>query len=234
MMRAGLHCCRKLLQPQAAWIGCIAVLATLTAPPGRSEIIDRIAVSVGNQVITTSGIERQIRAVAFLNGATPDLSPTARRAAAERMIEQKLIQRELDTGRYVSPGPEQVAPLISQIQNERFGGNAAEFNRALAAAGLSLDDLREEILWQQTLLAFIDSRFRPLVQVSDDEIREYFEKVVKPAAQAANPGVPVDLEDYREKIDETLAGPRVDEEANRWLKEMRSRTAITFNEEAFQ
>ena len=91
-------------------------------------------------------------------------------------------------------------PLSSPSSGrERFGGNEAAFNSALAAAGLSLDDLQVEVLWQQTLLAFIESRFRPLVQVSDDDIREYFEKAVKPAAQAANSGEPVDLEDYREK-----------------------------------
>jgi hypothetical protein len=234
MMRAGRHRGRTRFQPGPARFFFFAALVASTALPLRPEIIDRIAVTVGNRVITSSEIDRQVRAVAFLNGQIPDLSPAGRRNAAQRMIEQKLIQRELETGRYTSPAPEDVAPIIAQLQRDRFGGSEAAFNSALAAAGLSLDDLQVEVFWQQTLLAFIESRFRPLVQVSDDEARDYFEKVVKPAAQAANPGEPVDLEDYREKIDETLAGPRVDEEVNRWLKEMRSRVQVTFNDEAFQ
>jgi hypothetical protein len=234
MMRAGRHCCRVLPRPGTAWFFCLAALVASTALPLRPEIIDRVAVAVGNRVITSSEIDRQIRAVAFLNGQVPDLSPAGRRNAAQRMIEQKLIQRELETGRYTSPAPEDAPPIAAQLQRERFGGSEAAFNSALAAAGLSPDDLQVEVFWQQTLLAFIESRFRPLVQVSDDEIRQYFENIVKPAAQAANPGQPVDLEDYREKIDETLAGPRVDEEVSRWLKEMRSRVQVTFNDEAFQ
>jgi hypothetical protein len=234
MMRAGRHRGCETFLPGTAWFLCFAALVASAALPLRSEIIDRIAVAVGNRVITSSEIDRQIRAVAFLNGQVPDLSPAGRRNAAQRMIEQKLIQRELETGRYASPAPEDVVPIIAQLRRERFGGAEAKFNSALAAAGLSLDDLQVEVLWQQTLLAFIESRFRPLVQVGEDEIREYFEKVVKPAAQAANPGEPVDLEDYREKVDGTLAGPRVDEEVSRWLKEMRSRVQVTFNDEAFQ
>jgi hypothetical protein len=234
MMRSDFKGRRETLHRGAAGLFCLVALVASAALPLRSEIIDRIAVAVGNRVITSSEIDRQIRAVAFLNGQAPDLSPAGRRNAAQRMIEQKLIQRELETGRYTSPAAEDVVPIIAQLQGERFGGNAAEFDRALASAGLSINDLREEVLWQQTLLAFIESRFRPLVQVSDEQIRDYFEKVVKPAAQAANPGEPLDMEDYREQIDETLAGPRVDEEVNRWLKEMRSRLQVTFNDEAFQ
>jgi hypothetical protein len=234
MMRSGRNRRRLMFQPGPAWCFCLAALVASAALPLRSEIIDRIAVAVGNRVITSSEIDRQIRAVAFLNGQVPDLSAAGRRNAAQRMIEQKLIQRELETGRYASPAPEDVAPIIAQLRGGRFGGSEVEFNRALAAAGLSLDDLRQEVLWQQTLLAFIESRFRPLVQVSDDEIRDYFEKVVKPTAQAADPGGAVDLEDYRDKIDETLAGPRVDQEVNRWLKEMRSRSQVTFSDEVFQ
>src|SRR5438477_7552515 len=58
-------------------------------------IIDRVSVSVGNRVITASELDRQIRVTAFQNGVKPDFSPAARRATADRMVEQKLIQREL-------------------------------------------------------------------------------------------------------------------------------------------
>ena len=68
-----------------------------------AEIIDRIAVSVGKSVITTSDIDRQIRVSAFLDGVKPDLSPANRSAIADRMVEQKLIRRELETSRFPVP-----------------------------------------------------------------------------------------------------------------------------------
>ena len=53
-----------------------------------SEIIDRIAVSVGNQVITSDQITDEIRVTALLNHKNIDLSGDERKKAAERLIEQ--------------------------------------------------------------------------------------------------------------------------------------------------
>ena len=70
--------------------------------------------------------------------------------------------------------------------------------------------------------------------VSDREIQEYFEKKVKPAAEAAQPDDPVTLDDYRAQIEETLTGQRADEELDSWLKEARRRTDITMHEDALK
>src|SRR5208283_3476998 len=66
--------------------GSSTVLLAMLAWGMHAEIVDRIAVSVGNRVITTSDLDRQIRVSAFLNGAKADQSAPARRAMAERMV----------------------------------------------------------------------------------------------------------------------------------------------------
>src|SRR4051794_10929308 len=83
----------------------IAILlgATLVPAPAPAETIDRIAVAVGNRVITVMDIERQLRLAAFLSGSTPELTAEARRKMAETMVEQKLVGRELETARYPEP-----------------------------------------------------------------------------------------------------------------------------------
>jgi hypothetical protein len=195
--------------------------------------IDRIAVSVGNRVITASDIEREIRVNAFLDGVPPDLSPKARRAAAERMVEQRLIRHELEISRYPVPPVSEVQPPLAQFRKEHFPDDA-EYRRALAAAGISAQDVLDELLWQRTLLMFIEVRFRPAVQVTDKEIQDYFTKVVGPAARAAHPGQPVTLEDYRDRIETKLTGERQDREMETWLQQVRRRTEIVFRNEAFQ
>jgi hypothetical protein len=72
------------------------------------------------------------------------------------------------------------------------------------------------------------------VQVTGPDIQEYFDKVVKPAAEAAHPGQPIGLEDYRDRIEQTITGQRADLEMNTWLKEARNRTEIVFHEEVFR
>jgi len=212
---------------------CLAPLLALLAFAAHADIIDRIAVSVGKHVITASDLDREIRVTAFLNGAKPDFTPAARRATVGRMIEQALVRGELENSRYPTPAPSEIDPVLAQLKKERFP-NDADFQRSLAEYGITEQDVRNELLWQRTLLSFLDVRFRPSVQVSDKEIQDYFEKSVLPAAQAAHKGQAVSLDDYRDQIDATLTGQREDQEMSRWLDEAKKRTDIVYHEEAFQ
>lgn len=198
-----------------------------------AEIIDRIAVSVGNRAITTSDLDREIRVTAFLNGTKPDFSTAGREATANRLIEQKLIQLELESNRYQTPDAGEVQPVLEKFKKDHYP-NEEEFRAALTQYGLTEQDVRDQLLWQRALLLFIDARFRPAVEVSDKDIAEYFEKEVAPAVRAATPGKSVTLADFRDRIEETLTGKRVDEQMNKWLEEGRRRTQIRFHLEVFQ
>ena len=209
------------------------LLALLAAAAIGAETVDRIAVSVGNLVITTSELERQIRTTAFLNGKPPDFSPASKRATADRMVEQMLIRRELENGRYPLPSAGEIEPVLEKFVRDNFG-SAADYQKALVATGLSEQDLKDELLWQRRLLLFVGERFRAGVYVSDQQIQDYFEKIVRPAAALVKPGQPVEIEDYRAGIEDTLAGPRVDQAMDSWLQDVRKRTDIVYHEEALR
>ena len=209
----------------------LALLAFAVLAP--AEIIDRIAVSVGNRVIAESDLNREIRVAAFLDGVKPDFSPAGKRATAQRMVEQVLIRRELEISRYPVPSAAEVAPVLEAFKKEHFP-NDAEYQRALADYGIADQDVKDLLLWQRTLLLFIEVRFQSGVQVTGPDIQEYFDKVVQPAAETAHPGQPIALEDYRDRIEQTLTGQRADREMDTWLKEARNRTEIVFHEEVFQ
>jgi hypothetical protein len=124
-------------------------------------------------------------------------------------------------------------PQFLEFRKSQFP-NDDDFQRALKDAGITEQDLKDELLWQLTFLSFVDVRFRPSVQVTEQELRDYFEKIVRPTAEAAHPGEPALLENYRDKIEETLTGNRADQEMDLWLRETRKRTDIVFHEEAFR
>ncbi len=199
----------------------------------RADIIDRIAVSVGNRVITTSDLDREIRVTAFLNGVKPDFTNTGKRATVERMVEQKLIHNELENARYPVPAAAEVEPELSQFKARFFPDDAA-YRQAMAAAGITEQDVKNELLWQRTLLLFIDIRFRPGVQVTDQEIQDYFDKTVAPAARLAHPNQTPKLADYRDQIEQTLIGQKVDSDMDTWLQAARRRTQIVYHQEAIQ
>jgi peptidyl-prolyl cis-trans isomerase SurA len=198
-----------------------------------AEIIDRIAVSVGNRAITVSDVERQQRLSAFLSGVKPDLDLENRRKAAEAMVDQKLVSRELETARYPEPDPTEIDELFAEFKSKYFP-NDADYRAALAEYGITEAEIREQLLWQRRWLSFVGLRFRPAVQVSEQEVTEYFEKTVLPAARAANPGATFTLDEFRDQILAKLTGDRVDQQMGQWLADMRGRVEIVFHEEAFK
>jgi hypothetical protein len=72
------------------------------------------------------------------------------------------------------------------------------------------------------------------VQVSDQEIQDYYHKTVEPAAEAAHPGQPVNLDDFRDQIEEKLTGQQVDRQLTSWLNNARKRSEVVIHPEAFQ
>jgi hypothetical protein len=211
----------------------MAVIVPLLVAAAGAEIIDRIVVSVGGRVITTTDLEGEIRVAAFLNGVKPDLTPRGKRATAERMVEQLLVKEELETSRYPVPGPSDIERALDEFKEKNFPDDAA-YRKALADYGITVQDVKDQLLWERTLLEFIDVRFRPGVQVSDRDIQEYFDTVVAPAARAAHPGQPVALEDFRSQIEQTLTGQREDRDMDAWLRQARNRTQIVYHDEALQ
>jgi hypothetical protein len=206
--------------------------ALLTSSP-QAEVIDRIAVALDNQIITESEVACEIRLSALLNGDPLDFSPGARRKAADRLVEQKLIRREIMLGRYPEPGKDEVAAMLKQIQAQRFPVSE-DYRQALEKYGVSEADVNVYLLWQLTLLRFIDARFRPGVQVPDEEIRAYFESEQSKGEEKADAGKRPRFEDLRDQIHETLTNQRVDQLLNDWLAAARKRAHIVFHQEAFQ
>lgn len=211
----------------------VAAIAVLCALAASAAIIDRIAVSVGNRVIASSDIDREIRVAAFLNGAKPDFSSASRRAAADRMVEQTLVRMEVENSRYPASTAADVQAALADFKKSHFADDAA-YQRALSDYGVSEKDVLTELGWQRTLLSYIDVRFRPAVQVTDQEIEDYFQNTVKPAAQLANPNQPATLEEFHDRIEATLAGKKEDDELNRWLAQAKQRNTIVYHDEAFQ
>jgi hypothetical protein len=135
------------------------LLSSLVAGSPRAEIIDRIMVSVGNQVITDSEVRRELRMTAFLNGSELDLGAESRRKAVERLIDQKLIRKEMELGSYPQPEAREAEALLLQVRGQRFHSDA-EYTLALKKYGISESDLKSHLLWQLTLLRFVEFRFR--------------------------------------------------------------------------
>jgi hypothetical protein len=206
-----------------------AMWACLSAAQG--EIIDRIAVSVGSQVITQDQIGEEIRVTAFLNHEKPDMSPVQKRRSAERLVEQTLIRREIDLSKYPLPPMSDAEQSLEKIQNQ-FGSDTA-FDEALQKFGITEKDLLSHLWWQLTVLHFIDYRFRPGVQVKDADIEAFYSAEVEKWKQQGVDPIP-SLDDSRAKIEEILEQQRIDQALDRWLGDTRTQVEIRYHAGAFE
>ena len=208
-----------------------ALLAIAVSFAARAEIIDRIAVSVGNQVITVDQVNEEIRVTAFLDHSEPKLSGDEKKKAAERLIEQTLMRREMDFTHYPLPALSDADPLV---QKAAAGyPDRPSFLKALARYGISVDHLRRHLWWQLTLLKFTGERFRPSVQITNAETREYYrQQVAKWQEQGVKP-VP-SFEESRDAMEKALTEERVNQVMDRWLGDARTQIDIRFRNGVFQ
>jgi len=195
-------------------------------------VLDRMAAIVGKHVIKTSDIDWDLRVTAFLNREPLDFSSQAKRKSAERLIDQEIIRQEILTGGFRRPEEAQAAALEAQLTRDRFGGSEARRREALGRYSLGEDDLREQLLWQLTVLSFIDQRFRTSAIVPDEDVRAYYDQHV-PELRRQNPQA-YGYEALEPKIRSSLEGERVNQSFNQWLGEARNRYRIEYKQEALK
>jgi hypothetical protein len=195
-------------------------------------VIDRIAVVVSKHAIKLSDLQRDLRLTAFMKHEPLDLSPDAMRKSAERLIDQMVIRDEIARGGYRRPSDSDADHLLNQLRQDHFGGADSRLNAELARYGLKADQLREQLLWQLTVVRFIDQMFQPGVQVTDDEIRtdynQHLPELKREYPQNSS------FETLQPKIRASREGERINQNFVAWLDQARQRDHIAYRQGAFQ
>jgi hypothetical protein len=109
---------------------------------------------------------------------------------------------------------------------EAARGGRQTFRKFLSQHNLTVQDVRDYLQWQESLLKFIELRFRPAVQVTAEDVEKYYRETVLP--QAGSKGRAPELNEVHDQLEEKLTGERVDQQMNDWIKRSRGRTAIRF------
>jgi hypothetical protein len=201
----------------------------------RAVIVDRIAISAGDKIITESEIDLRIRLTAFQNREKPDFSLASRRRAAQQLIDQKLIEREMDVGHYPRLDVIGRKALLTDYEKTGYKSDPVSLAKALAVYGLTPEDLGDDLGRQSDLLTFLNLRFRPAVQVTDQDIQKYFdENVLKSAGKTLQQAQAGALNQMRAEIEQKLTGDRADKELDLWLQDQRKRTKIEYLEKELE
>ena len=211
-----------------AILECVTMLGALS-PFVRGETLDRIAVTVGRHVISEQDILQDIRLSAFIDTRQPAFTPEQKRKAADRLIDQYLVLQDAALTRTPLPSAADVTAILAPIK-ARYASDQ-EYRNALAQARITDAELTEHLLNGLRMLRYTDLRFRPEVEISEDALHAYYDKLT---ASSGNISARPTFEASRNDIEKVLTEQQTMQALDRWLSTARGETAVVYREAAFR
>jgi hypothetical protein len=182
------------------------------------EVVDRIVARVETEIILQSDVRQLSRYQAFLDG-----KPQSDADILNRLIDQWIVRSEAGVARFPQPSEEDVNRSIERLK--RSFSSPDEFQTRQKLNGITDDEIRRFVRAQLYLSNYLDSRFRPSIQIDDKAIEEFYRSRVVPRAESRKQTPPT-LENARDFIQEALVQRAINEQADLWLKESRSRVRV--------
>jgi parvulin-like peptidyl-prolyl isomerase len=199
----------------------VAIFVALTLAAGRAgsqEVVDRIVAKVESDIILMSDVQQLARDQLFLDGKSQSDSEIL-----DRLIDQWIVRNEAKVARFPQPSEEDVNRSIERLK--RSFSSPEEYEARKTQSGLTDEQVLQFMRSRLYLSNYLDSRFRPVIQVNDKEIEEFYKTRVVPRAESRGQTPPT-LENARDFIQEALVQRAINEQADRWLKESRTRVRI--------
>jgi parvulin-like peptidyl-prolyl isomerase len=202
----------------------IAILALLLAvlPAALSlraqEVLDRIVAKVETDIILDSDVRQLARYQRFVDGKAQ-----SDQEVLDRLIDQWIVRNEASVARFPQPSEEEVDRSLARLKRSFSSPEAYEERQK--QSGLSDEEIRQFLRSQLYLSNYLDSRFRPSIQISEQDIEDFYKNRVIPRAESRGQ-TPPPLDSARDFIQEALVQRAVNEQADRWLKESRTRLRI--------
>jgi hypothetical protein len=214
------------------WATAAAAMAASAQDAARGQVLDRIAVVVGNTVITEREVMQEARLEAFLNQTPADFSAQPRRAAAERLVNQQLVRNEMSVGAYPEPSDAEVEGALRGFRQEHFA-SVPQYRASLQQYGLAEDQLKQHLRWQLAAMQFTDMRFTPSAPADGNRGAD---RIVPRAGTTARSGQAGEQDANRAAPNGTAppAATNTDDAFETWLKQARGATKIQFKPGAFQ
>jgi len=204
-------------------LGWLAVLVAASASPaivsGAQQVVDRIVARVDEEIILQSDVEQLERYQTLVEG-----KPESREKILDRLIDQWIVRKEAEASRFPAASDADVDRGLRRLR--RSFAKTEDFDAQREKAGLTEADVKQIVTAQAFLSNYLDSRFRPVVQVDDKAIQDFYDNVLIPRAKARGQEPP-SFDNARDVIQEVLIQRGINEQANKWLQESRGRLHIS-------
>jgi hypothetical protein len=182
------------------------------------QVVDRIVVRIENDVILLSELRALSRYQKFVDGKAE-----SDQQILDRLVDQWIVRTEADTARFAHPSGAEIDRSLDRLK--RSFDSPEEYEARKKESGQSDAEVREMIASQLYLSSYLDSRFRPVVQIDPHEIEKFYQETLVPRAKARGQEPPA-LDAARETIQELLVQQGISAQAEQWIKESRDRLHV--------
>ena len=182
------------------------------------EVLDQIAARVESDIILVSQIRSLSRYQLLVDGKAESDA-----AILDRLVDQWIVRNEAETARFPHPAEIEIDHGVEHLQASF--ASLEEYHARKEQSGLSDKEIQRLVGDQLYLSNYLDSRFRPAVQVSSKQVEDFYQEAVLPRAKVRKQ-VPPSLNASREYIQEALVQRGINEQADIWLKESRARLHV--------
>lgn len=183
------------------------------------EVIDRVVARIENDVILLSDVRQLSHYQLLVEGKAESDAEIL-----DRLIDQWIVRNEANVARTPQPSDPDIDRAVQRLIQGFSSKEDFEARRKLA--GLSEADIRRVTVNQLFLNSYLDSRFRPTVQVDEQAIQDFYKNALLPRAQARGTTPPT-FDAAHDFIQEALIQRGINEQADRWLKESHARLRVT-------
>jgi peptidyl-prolyl cis-trans isomerase SurA len=197
---------------------------------GQGTVLDRVVAVVNGDLILESDVDEEKRFEEIQPYQTSDANHT-REWTVRRLIDRLLIlqQAELEPETAISDKEldAQLMTLRKDIPEckQYHCDTDAGWKQYINAHGFTVEEFRQRWRERMELLRFIEVRFRNGIRISDDDIKNYYDKTMLPE-YAARHVTPPKLETISPRIEEVLLQQQVGNLLRDWLTSLRAQGRV--------
>ncbi|MFZ3215226.1 MAG: hypothetical protein WA192_04120 [Candidatus Acidiferrales bacterium] len=180
--------------------------------------VDGVAARIEDDIITESEVRELADFQVLVDGKAKP-----RMELIRELTDQWMVRNEATATKYAPLAAADVDRAYAEFMKQF--PSPEDFERRRAAAGLTEAAVRRMVAQQLYLSRFIDYRFRPEAQVSDEQVEAYYHDEFAPQLKAAKKAVPP-LEDVEDTIREVLIQRAISDRAAKWMDDTRERLKI--------
>jgi peptidyl-prolyl cis-trans isomerase SurA len=197
-----------------------------SAAAANSVVLDSVVAVANKHAILSSDIDDEIR-LSVLDPNLVGKGALTRQQALDQLISRALIEQQIrqEDMQAIEPSQDEVNARLDQIRQQlpecvhQNCATDAGWKAFLAAHGLSPERVESYLRYRLEILSFIEERFRQGIQISPQQIDEYYHQTLLPQYKPGETVPPLDQ--VAPRIQEILLEQQVNVLFDAWLTNLR-------------